>query len=77
MRTLKPEQTMTLARATRRHYAEDGRFSRSFASLLKEQADYLLGVGPGRKVDGLRSQPPKQEVLLSSDYIERVMHPSL
>ena len=47
-----------------------------YSSELDKFANSLLGVGPGKKVDGLRSNPPKQEVLLSSDFISRVVRPA-
>ncbi len=52
-----------LAAVTKQHLAGDGTFSTTAAKKLEQMANYLLGIRAGRRVDGLRSQPPEREVL--------------
>lgn len=75
-RTLRPDQTLELANLSSKAY----RSSKGLAVCekgLEKLADYLLDVGPGKKPDGLRKNPPAKEVLLSSDFISNVVRPAM
>lgn len=74
-RALTREQTLELANLSLQIYKSESGLQK-FACDLKRFADHLLGVGPGKKIDGLRSSRPKQEVLLSGDFISKVVAPA-
>lgn len=72
MKRVTQQQARRLGNIAKKHYRGDGSWSETTEKQLLKEADILLGVGRGKKRDGLRSSRPKEEALFSSDYLDKV-----
>lgn len=75
MRHLTRQQTSKIGTAALDHH-KHARWTHKTIQICTEAADHLLGCHNGRKVEGLRSGRPPQEILMSSDYIDEAVSKS-